>query len=314
MNAPFVSSDKPARVSVMDIRRIRRVKMVTRVGLVINVLLSGFKIVAGYLGGSQTIVADGVHSLSDTVTDVAVLLGVDYWCAPPDETHPHGHRRIETIITLFIGMALAAVSAGIFYTALVTLQELHSRPPDLIALIAALVSIVCKEGLYQWTALVGRKIRSPAVIANAWHHRSDAFSSIPAVLAVSVARFFPGWSFVDHVGAIAVSLFILQAAWKIAWPSLRELADVGAPREVCEEIEKLVLATPGVVSVHKIRTRQTGYLYQVDLHIQVDGGITVTEGHDISEEVKSGLVRNGPGISDVVVHLEPLEMSRKGTG
>jgi cation diffusion facilitator family transporter len=296
------NSDHQARVTS---HRIRQVKRVTWIGMAVNVLLSGLKIVAGYLGGSQTILADGVHSLSDTVTDVALIVGVNYWYAPPDETHPYGHRRIETIITLLIGIALATVAVGIAYKALATLHEMHSRPPELIALIAALVSIVCKEALYQWTVVVGKRIKSSAVVANAWHHRSDAFSSIPAALAVAVARFVPDWSFVDHVGAIIVSLFILQAARKIMWPSLKELADAGAPPETCREIERLVRATPGVVSVHKIRTRQIGYGYQVDLHIQVVGKITVIEGHDISENVKAGLIQNGPSIVDVIVHLEP---------
>ena len=205
----------------MTSHQIRQVKLVTWTGMLVNVLLSVFKIVAGYFGRSQTILADGFHSLSDTVTDIAIIVGVKYWCAPPDETHPHGHRRIETIITQFIGLVLAAVAVGISYRAIVTLHEMHSRPPEMIALIAGLVSIVSKEAIYQWTVFVSKKIRSSAVAANAWHHRSDAFSSIPAVIAVGVARIFPSWSFVDHVGAIIVSLFILQAAWKIVWPSLK---------------------------------------------------------------------------------------------
>ena len=266
----------------MDPHQVRQIKVVTWFGMLINVLLSGFKIIAGYFGRSQTIVADGFHSLSDTVTDIAIIVGINYWYAPPDETHPHGHRRIETIITLFIGIALLVVAVGISYRALVTLYQKHSSPPDLIALIAALVSIICKETLYQWTVYVGKKAKSSALVANAWHHRSDAFSSIPAALAVAVARFFPAWSFVDHVGAIMVSLFIFQASWKVIWPSLIELADTGVSPEICDEIEKIILATQGVISVHKIRTRKIGHGYQVDLHIQVDGNITVRHGHEIS--------------------------------
>jgi len=285
--------------------QVRRIKIVTWVGMLTNILLSVFKMAAGYLGKSQTIFADGVHSLSDTATDLAVIVGVNYWYAPPDETHPHGHQRIETIVTQFIGIALVAVALGISYEAIVTLREMHSSPPDKIALIAALVSIASKEALYQWTVFVGKKIRSSALVANAWHHRSDAFSSIPAALAVGVALFYPSWSFVDHIGAIVVSLFILQAAWKIIWPSLKELADTGASHEVINEIERIVLSTQGVLSLHKLRTRKIGYGYQVDLHIQVEGSITVTEGHRISEEAKARLIQNGPNISDVIVHLEP---------
>ena len=289
----------------MTTHQIHQLKVVTWTGMIINILLSVFKILSGYFGRSQTILADGFHSLSDTVTDFAIIVGVKYWYAPPDEAHPHGHRRIETIITQFIGLALAVVAVGISYKAIVTLREMHSAPPEMIALIAGLVSIISKEVIYRWTVFVGKKIRSSAVVANAWHHRSDAFSSIPAVIAVGIARIFPSWSFVDHVGAIVVSLFILQAAWKIVWPSLKELADTGASPEFTHDIEKIILSTEGVLSVHKIRTRKIGHGYQVDLHIQVDGGITVVEGHNISEVAKSRLIQEGTNILDVTVHLEP---------
>jgi cation diffusion facilitator family transporter len=289
----------------VDLDQVRRIKVVTWVGMLVNILLSFFKIVAGYFGRSQTILADGVHSLSDTVTDVAVIVGVNYWYAPPDEAHPHGHRRIETIITQFIGLALVVVAVGISYKAIVTLHEMHSKPPDIIALIAALVSIFSKEILYQWTVFIAKRMRSSALAANAWHHRSDALSSIPAALAVAVARFYPSWSFVDHIGAIIVSLFILQAAWKIVWPSLKELADTGASPEIKKEIEEIILSTKGVLSVHKVRTRKMGYGYQVDFHIQVKRELTVIEGHNISEETKARLIQKGPNVIDVIVHLEP---------
>ncbi len=297
--------DKPYKGEGMTAHQIHQVKLVTWIGMLVNVLLSVFKIFAGYFGRSQTVLADGFHSMSDTVTDVAVIVGVNYWHQPPDETHPHGHGRIETIVTQFIGIALLLVAAGIFYRAIVTLREMHSEPPDIIALIAALISIVSKEFIYQWTVFVGKRIKSSALVANAWHHRSDALSSIPVALAVGVARLYPSWSFVDHVGAIIVSLFILQAAWKIVWPSLKELADTSASPEIKKEIERIILSTGGVLSVHKIRARQIGYGYQVDLHIQVDGNITVVEGHSISEEAKARLIQRGPNIIDVIVHLEP---------
>jgi len=290
--------------------QIHQVKLVAWIGLLVNILLSIFKIIAGYVGRSQAILADGVHSLSDTVTDVAIIVGVKYWCAPPDETHPHGHRKIETIITQFIGIALAAVAAGILYRAILTLHEMHSAPPDRIAFIAALFSIACKEGLYHWTVYVGKKTRSSALVANAWHHRSDALSSIPAAIAVGIARIFPSWSFVDHVGAIIVSLFILQASWKIVWPSLKELADTGASPELTRDIEKIVLSTDGVLSLHKIRTRKIGHGYHVDLHVQVDGSMTVLEGHIISGEAKARLIQECPDVLDVIVHLEPKRLGK----
>ncbi len=214
-----------------DELQVKQVRLVTWVGMLVNIGLSGFKIAAGYFGSSQAIVADGVHSLSDTTTDLAVLIGVRYWTAPPDRDHPHGHRRIETVITMLIGFVLAGVALGLGYNAIITIQVQHD-PPKLIALVAALVSIVSKEVLYQWTVLVGKQAKSSAVIANAWHHRSDGLSSIPAALAVGGALLYPDWYFLDHVGAILVSMFIINAAWKISWPALKQLTDTGASPEV----------------------------------------------------------------------------------
>jgi len=266
---------------------------VTWIGLGINMLLFVFKLFAGIVGRSQVVVADAIHSLSDSSTDVAIVIGVRYWSQPPDECHPHGHRRIETVITAFIALALGAVGLGLAWNGLVTLQEQHREPPGWIAFIAAVVSIVTKEILYRWTIAVGRRIRSQAMIANAWHHRSDALSSIPAALAVAGAAIHPSWSFLDHVGAVVVSLFILQAAWKLGWPALQQLIDSGAPRADREQIRTIALDTESVIAVHSIRTRHIGSGLQVDLHVLVDGTMTVRAGHDVSHEVKRRLLEMG---------------------
>ena len=284
---------------------------VTWVGLVINTVLFAFKLFAGIIGRSQVVVADAIHSLSDSSTDVAIVIGVRYWSQPPDENHPHGHRRIETVITAFISLALGAVGVGLIYNGLMTLHEHHEEPPGWIAFIAAVISIITKEILYHWTISVGRRIRSQAMIANAWHHRSDAFSSVPAALAVAGAAIHPSWSFLDHVGAVVVSLFILQAAWKLGWPALQQLIDLGASQVDCEQIRAIALATENVIAVHAIRTRHIGSGLQVDLHVLVDGAMTVRQGHNISREVKRRLLEMGPDIADVVVHLEPYEESQK---
>ena len=295
------SCEQKTSLQIKDIRRV------TWVGLLLNVLLSAFKIAAGTVGASQAVVADGVHSLSDTTTDLAVLIGVRYWTSPPDQTHPHGHSRIETLITVFIGFALATVALGLGYNALTTLNVKHSEPPGMIALIAALVSIISKEILYRWNVSVGTRIKSPAVIANAWHHRSDGLSSIPVAIAVAGARFAHGWYFLDHVGAALVSVFILQSAWKIAWPALSQLTDSGGNPEVCRQIEKLSLDIEGVIRTHKCRTRYLGIGLQVDIHILVKPDITVREGHDISEAVKQRLLKEGPDVVDAIIHMEPYE-------
>ena len=286
--------------------QVRTVRRVTWWGMIINIVLTAGKIAAGIIGNSQAVVADGVHSLSDCATDVAVIVGVRFWSAPPDEDHPHGHSRIETLVSLFIGAALAAVALGLGYEAVSTIRENHP-PPGAIALVAALVSIVSKEALYRWTVAVGRSIRSSAVIANAWHHRSDAFSSIPAAAAVGMALVFPKWYFLDHVGAIVVMVFILQASGRIIMPALRELTDAGAPQDKRAQIEAIALKTPGVRGIHKLRTRQVGYGIQVDLHVHVDARLSVREGHAISELVKQRLYEQGPDVIDAITHLEPCD-------
>ncbi len=288
-----------------DARYVAEVQRVTWIGLAANVVLAGVKIAGGLLGSSQAVVADAVHTLSDSSTDLAILIGVRYWSKPPDAGHPHGHRRIETVVTTVIALVLVIVAAGLIYNALNTLREHHAQPPGGIALAAALLSIGIKEAMYRWTAVVGRRHKSSALIANAWHHRSDALSSIPAALAVGVAALKPGWAFVDHVGAVVVSLFVFHAAWKIGKPALGQLVDAGAPQADREHIERLVRSVPGVRDVESLRTRYVGSGLQVDLHLQVDGGMNVREGHAIAGRVKHHLIEHGPDVVDVVVHVEP---------
>lgn len=288
------------------------VRRVTWVGMAINVVLSAFKLAAGILGHSQAIVADAVHSLSDCVTDVMILVGVGFWSKPPDEEHPYGHRRIETMVTITIGLILAGVAVGLCYEALSNIRQQHSQTPGLIALIAAAVSIVVKELLYRWTVLVGQRAGSPAVIANAWHHRSDAFSSIPALVAVTAAWIFPAWTFLDHIGAVVVSLFILHAAWRITAPALAELVDAGASERVRQQIQDLAQSVDGVHEVHAIRTRFLGGGIQVDLHVLVDGELPVSVGHEIAARVKYKLLEEGPNIIDVLAHLEPFAEHPEG--
>jgi cation diffusion facilitator family transporter len=204
---------------------------------------------------------------------------------------------------------LAAAGAGIGWQALTTLQEEHGEPPGWIAVLAALVSIATKEIIYRWTAAAGKRIKSPALAANAWHHRTDAISSIPVLVAVSGARIFPSWSFLDHVGAAVVSIFILHAAIKIIWPGISELIDVGAPREIQKKIHALADKINGVNEVHKIRTRYISTSIQVDLHIVVDGEITVREGHDIADDVRDRIIDEIAEVVDVVVHVDPPEVA-----
>ncbi len=288
-----------------NVKAIREIRRITWVGLCANVCLSAAKFAGGILGGSQAVVADAVHSLSDTTSDVAILVGVRYWSAPPDKSHPHGHRRIETAISLFIGALLVSVAVGIAGHALKGLQEGGGEAPGWIAFIVALVSIVSKEILYHWTVDVGKRTKSSALIANAWHHRSDAVSSIPAALAVLGTRLNASWFFLDTVGAVVVSLFIFHAAFRIAWPALTQLTDAGAPENDRKVITQLALDNQGVRKVHAVRTRYIGSGLQVDLHVLIDGDLTVREGHTISGTVEKRLLEDGPDVVDAIVHIEP---------
>ncbi len=303
-DAPSV--DSPAGQIDLQ-KRNAAVRWVTWWGLAINLVLSAAKFVIGVVASSQALVADAVHSLSDSITDVAVLVGARYWSAPADAGHPHGHGRIETIITSVIGLMLAGVGVGLGYRAIVTLEQHHGSIPGWSAFVVACLSIVSKEVLYQWTTRVGWRVRSSALIANAWHHRSDALSSVPVALAVLGTRIHPSWTFLDHVGAIVVSLLIIRAAWRIIWPALNQLVDAGTSQETSDRLHDLVTGTPGVRSVHAMRTRHIGPGLQVDLHVLVDPQLTVREGHHIAHAVKDRLLNEEPEVIDVLVHIEPFE-------
>jgi cation diffusion facilitator family transporter len=292
------------RLASQDITRIKRV---TWSGLVINAGLSLLKFIVGIAGRSQAVLADAVHSVSDMSTDVAVIIGVKFWSAPPDDNHPFGHRRIETIVTTGIALALGFVAVALGYEAMITLRDTHIAPPAWIAAVGPAVSIAAKEALYRWTATVGTRARSPAVVENALHHRSDALSSVPALLVVIVSRIKPQWAFLDHIGAFIISLFILKVAWDIAKPALLELSGQGVSRADRLRIESAVMAVEYVRELHALRTRKYGSGIFVDLHLLVSGDMTVRDGHDVAENVKRKLLSDDPSISDVLVHIEPCD-------
>ena len=273
----------------------------------VNLFLAMVKFMVGFMGSSQAVIADAVHSLSDMTTDIAVLLGVRFWTAPADEDHPYGHWRIETLVTAVIGISLAAVALGIGYKSLSTMREVHLKQPGWIAIAGVMFSMLIKELLYHWTLAVGKSSKSTAVTANAWHHRSDAVSSIPALLAVAAAAFNPDWVFIDHVGALLVSLIILKVSWDIISPAFSELTDQGASQKEREKIRSIALETNHVERVHAVRTRKHGSGLFIDLHVQVPGDMSVRKGHEVCEIVKKQLIDKGPGILDVVVHLEPSD-------
>ena len=289
--------------------RERYVRKVTWIGLLTNIGLSGLKFAAGYFGRSQALIADAIHSLTDTTTDIAIIAGSHYWSRPADEDHPYGHRRLETLVTAFIGIMLVAAGIGIGWEAISTLHKKQTASPGWIAFYAAMASIVVKEVLYRWTAAVGKKIKSPALAANAWHHRTDAISSLPVLIAVGGALIFPTWSFLDRVGAVIVSIFILHAAMKIIWPAVSELIDAGVPEEIQKKIMGIASNTMGVREVHAIRSRYISSSIQIDLHIVVDGNISVREGHTIADSVEDNIIGGIPEVLEVVVHVDPSQVS-----
>jgi cation diffusion facilitator family transporter len=282
------------------------------VGLVANLALAAFKLAAGTIGHSHAVVADAVHSLSDVFTDLAVILGVRYWSKPADERHPHGHHRIETLVAIVIGLFLATVALGLAWEAI---TQRHLRPegaPTTIALVAALVSILVKELLYRWTLLVGRRVDSLALIANAWHHRSDALSSVPAALAVGVSVVAPQWALVDRIGAVVVCVFILYAGWRIVAPAVAQLLDTAAPPEERERLEAIALSVDGVRGAHALRTRYLGPRLSVDLHVVVAADLSVEQGYAIGEAVRRALLERGERVADVLVKVEPDDGTRSG--
>lgn len=284
------------------------VKKTAVIALFVNVVLSALKYTAGILGHSHTMIADATHSLSDCITDVALLIGVHWWTQPPDDSHPYGHQKIEHIISIFIGLALGGAGIGIFYD---SIQKIHSgtnTAPGIFPLFAAVISIISKEILYRWTLNEGNRIKSAAVIANAWHHRSDGFSSIPAAIAISAAIIFPGFGYLDLIGAILVCVFILNAAWKIIYQSCNELTDTSISLEQKKKLDNILKSIPEIKGYHAVRSRKSGSLNYLDLHILVDGQITVRCGHDVSEKVELAVKEKmGEGYWDVLVHIEPAD-------
>lgn len=281
------------------------IQRVTLVGALVNTLLAALKMLVGWLVNSQGLIADGVHSLSDLVTDAAVLLGARFWCAKPDSEHPYGHGRLETIVSILIGAVLAAASFGIAVRALRTMGEVHAASPGMMAFVVALVSMFAKEGLYRWTLRIGRQTQSLALVANAWHHRSDALSSLPVCLAVLGTHLFPGFVYLDHVAAVIVAVLLLHAAWRIAWPGIGELMEGRGDVDPAALLQGLKSAYPQIREIHKVRARRVGGALFVDLHMLVDASMSVGDSHRIAGQLEADLKKQEPRVSDVTIHVEP---------
>jgi len=283
----------------------REIRTVTVVGSLLNIVLAAVKLAIGFLSSSQALIADGVHSLSDLLTDVAVWAGARLWTAPADDSHPYGHGRLETLINFFIAAMLGVVALGIGWEAIVTIHENHGTPPGWSAFFVALIAIAVKEWLYRWTVLKGREIRSSAVIANAWHHRSDAMSSIPVALAVVAGHFFPELTAIDHVAALIVSILLLKATWDIGWPCIRELMEENSCHEFELTLQNLVRENLAIEGIHAIRCKRLGSMHAVDFHLQFAPQAEVATAHDLAGQFKAAFMEQHPEVIDVLIHIEP---------
>lgn len=292
--------------------REKEISKVTLVGGAGNLLLLAFKFTAGILGHSAAMIADAVHSLSDFITDIVVLVFVGISARPQDSTHDYGHGKFETLATFFIGLALAAAAIGIVVNGAVKfaswLNGEELAAPGTLALWAALISIVVKEILYRYTASKGRKLESPAVVANAWHHRSDALSSIAAAVGIGGAILLgKRWTVLDPLASIVVGAMLLKVAWELVKPSLGELTEKSLPEETEKEILDIICSDPAVSHPHNLRTRRIGNRIAIEVHVRMDGDMPLREAHNKASLIERKLRdRFGPQ-THVTVHTEPLK-------
>ena len=285
---------------------------VTLVGSVVNLLLFVFKFVAGILGHSAAMLADAVHSLSDFVTDIIVIVFVRISSKPEDEGHDYGHGKYETLATAIIGLILLFVGFGILWNGATSIWDFWQggelKEPGMLALWAALVSILFKELLYQYTVLKGRRLNSQAVVANAWHHRSDALSSIGTAVGIGGAILLgEQWLILDPLAAVVVSLFIMKVAIQLLVPCVEELLEKSLPAEVEEKIKQEILAFPGVTSPHHLRTRRIGSSYAIEVHIRMDGQITLEEAHHTATAIENRLKSEFGSRTYINIHVEPVK-------
>jgi cation diffusion facilitator family transporter len=290
--------------------RNKEIYKVTLVGGAVNVVLLLFKFVAGIVGHSAAMMADAIHSLSDFVTDIIVLLFVHISVKPQDKSHDYGHGKYETLAMTLIGIALLAVAIGILYNGVMKITAwIHGEPleaPGLLALWAALASIILKEAVYQYSMMKARQLQSQAVEANAWHHRSDALSSIGTAVGIGGAIFLgQRWTVLDPLASVVVGAFILKMSVSLLRDGIGDLMEQSLPDAIEAEILQLAASVPGVAEPHELRTRRIGNHYAVELHILMDGDISLREAHDKASEVEDLLKAHYGEETHVAVHVEP---------
>lgn len=290
--------------------RTAKVTFVTLVGSVVNIILTVFKIFAGVLGRSTAMIADGIHSLSDLLSDIVVIVFVKISAKGRDKDHDYGHGKFETFATLIISLMLIVVAVNLMSGGINKIRQIldggEVSSPGMIALWAAVASIVLKEILYRYTIIQGKALNSPMMIANAWHHRSDAFSSVGSLLGIAGAIFI-GDKFVilDPITGCVISIFILVMAVKMSVPAIKELLDVSLPDDVEEKIEATAKSVKGVVDLHELKTRREGPGIIMEGHLVLDSEISLKEAHDISKKVEESLRKEFGTETQISLHLEP---------
>ena len=293
--------------------REKEIYKVTLTGTAVNAVLIVLKFIAGFVGRSSAMVADAVHSLSDFVTDVIVIVFVKIAGKPRDKGHEYGHGKFETFATMIIGFILCLAGLGLMINGIeLVVHSLHGHTlpkPGMLALVIAIISIISKEWLYRYTTNVGKKVKSQAVIANAWHHRSDAISSVGTLIGISGAIFLGDkWRILDPIAAIVVSLFIIKSGYDIMKPAVADLLEASLPESMENEILKLVKTVPGITYVHNLRTRRIGNDIAVDLHVKMDGHLTLTTAHELATEAENAIKSRFGKDSIINIHMEPLRL------
>lgn len=286
---------------------------VTWIGSIVNFLLLVFKFITGILGHSSALIADAVHSLSDFITDIIVIVFVKISGKPEDEDHKYGHGKYETLATALIGIALFAVGAGLLANGVTKVSEVMKGAtlpaPSIIALIAASVSIIAKEILYRYTVQMGKKLDSQAVIANAWHHRSDAFSSIGTLAGIGGAIFLgEKWRILDPIAAVLVSAFIIKVAIELIKPCVDELLEGSLPADMEQKILDVIASFPEISSPHHLRTRRIGNHIAIEVHLRMDGQTTLENAHAVATQVENRLKEEFGANTHIGIHMEPVKI------
>lgn len=291
--------------------RLAAAQRATWASVAVNFALTVVQIIVGWVAHSQSLIAHGLHSFSDLLSDFLVLWANHQGAHPADAAHPYGHARIETAATLVLGISLALVGGGILLAAGQQLQRMDEVPPvQMLALWVALATLAAKEGLFHYLKAVAERLHSAVMMANAWHTRADAASAL--VVAVGIGGSLLGWRFLDLLAAVLVGFMILKMGLEFAWEALRELVDTGLSEEEVAALRATLVATPGVVDLHELRTRRMANQALVDAHIRVDPRISVSEGHRIAESARRRVLQAHPAVLDVLVHVDAEDDSVPG--